>query len=214
MVKCSTSLWSADLANLAAEIKRVEPFSEMFHLDVADGHYVDTMLFFPDQVKACRRHTELPFEVHLIVTDPLRWIEPFTEAGADSFIIYLDTNDHPRKVIDKIKSSGKGAGISLKLEEPIDTLEPYWNDLSMVCVVGTDIGIKGVQGVDPRAPQKIRQARKTIDERGLKCSIEADGGIRRHTVPELAGAGVDYIVPGSLMFKEDPPEMRKWLATL
>jgi ribulose-phosphate 3-epimerase len=102
----------------------------------------------------------------------------------------------------------------LKLSEPIDLLEPYWSDLSMVCVVGTDIGIKGVMDLDPRCPQKIRQARQIIQERGLKCEIEADGGIRRHTVPLIAQAGADYIVPGSLMFKEDPPEMRKWLATL
>src|SRR5262249_20383228 len=90
MLKCSTSLWSADLSSLAAEIRRVEPYSEMFHIDVADGHYVDTLLFFPDLVKACRQHTKKPFEVHLIVTNPLKWIDAFADAGANSIIIYLD----------------------------------------------------------------------------------------------------------------------------
>src|SRR5438034_3641582 len=74
MLKCSTSLWSADLANLASEMRRVEPYSERFHIDVADGHYVKNLLFFPDQVKALRPHSRLPFEVHLMTTDPMGWI--------------------------------------------------------------------------------------------------------------------------------------------
>jgi ribulose-phosphate 3-epimerase len=81
MVKCSTSLWSADLGNLTADMKRVEPYSEQFHLDVADGHYVKTLLFFPDLVKALRPHTTVPFEVHLMVTDPLGWVEPLFRFG-------------------------------------------------------------------------------------------------------------------------------------
>jgi ribulose-phosphate 3-epimerase len=214
MLKCSTSLWSADLANLAAEIKRVEPYSEMFHLDMADGQYADTLLFFPDLVKACRPHTKLPFEVHLIAAHPLRWVDPFIDAGADSIIFYLESEDDSREVVKAIKARGKGVGISLRLPEPIDVLEPYWSDLSMVCIVGTDIGIKGVMDLDPRCPEKIRQARQIIKERGLNCLVQADGGIRRHTVPQIAAAGADYIVPGSLMFKENPPEMRRWLASL
>ncbi|MBI4325243.1 MAG: ribulose-phosphate 3-epimerase, partial [Chloroflexi bacterium] len=99
MLKCSTSLWSADLANLASEMKRVEPYSERFHIDVADGHYVKTLLFFPDQVKALRPHTRLPLEVHLMVTDPLDWVEPFVEAGADSIIFCFDSTDDPARVL-------------------------------------------------------------------------------------------------------------------
>ena len=77
MLRCSTSLWAADLVNLESEIKRVEPFSERFHLDVADGHFTPTLLFFPDLVKAMRPHTEVPMEVHLMATDPMAWVEPF-----------------------------------------------------------------------------------------------------------------------------------------
>ena len=91
MLKCSTSLWSADLSNLAEAIRWSEPYSERFHLDVADGHYTPTMLFFPDLVKALRPHTQLPFEVHLMTTDPEMWIEPFADAGADVFIFCYDT---------------------------------------------------------------------------------------------------------------------------
>ncbi|MCC6795474.1 MAG: ribulose-phosphate 3-epimerase [Candidatus Hydrogenedentes bacterium] len=213
MLKCSTSLWSADLANLEAEIKRVEPFSEMFHIDVADGHYTPTLLFFPDLLKAARKHTKLPLEVHLMCTHPLNWIEPFVEAGADGFIIYPDSENDTREVINAIKSAGKFAGISLTLDQPLELLDPFWEDLSIICILGTRVGIKGA-GMDPIVPEKIRAARKTIAERGLTAEVEADGGIRRHTVPLLHAAGADYIVPGSLMFGEDPATMRAWLASL
>jgi ribulose-phosphate 3-epimerase len=213
MLKCSTSLWSADLASLAAEIQRVEPYSERFHLDVADGHYVRTMLFFPDLVKALRPHTKVPFEIHLMTTDPLAWIEPFVEAGADGFIFCFDAARDPGAVLRAIKAQGKKVGVSLLLTEPLDVLGPYWSDLDVLTIVGTAMGIKGAS-MDASVPAKIRQAKALIRERGLATEVEADGGIRRETVPLLAGAGADYIVPGSLMFKEDPPAMRRWLATL
>src|SRR3989441_1891507 len=143
MVKCSTSLWSADLANLAAEIKRVEPYSERFHLDVADGHYVKNLLFFPDMVKALRKHTLVPFEVHLMVTDPLGWIEPFVEAGADIILFCFDAAKNPREVLSAIRSCGKRAGVSLLLTESLDLLEPHWSNLDVVTIVGTAMGIKG-----------------------------------------------------------------------
>jgi ribulose-phosphate 3-epimerase len=213
MLKCSTSLWSADLSNLEAEIKRIEPYSERFHIDVADGHYTPAMLFFPDLVKAMRKHTRLTFEVHLMTTHPLQWIEPFVDAGADGFIVYLDSEDDSRQVIDAIKAHGKFVGISLSLSQSLEMLEPYWEDLAILCLLGTEIGIKGV-GMDPSVPDRIRAARAIIDERDLSAEIEADGGIRRHTVPLIHEAGADYIVPGSLMFGEDPTAMRSWLASL
>jgi ribulose-phosphate 3-epimerase len=213
MVKCSTSLWSADLANLASEIRRVEPFTERFHIDVADGHYVHNLLFFPDQVKALRPHTKLPFEIHLMCTDPKSWIDPFIEAGADIIIFCLDSAKNPGEALHAIKSRGKQAGVSLLITEGLELVEPYWNDLDVLCIVGTAMGIKGAS-MDAEVPGKIRDARRMIDTRKLSTVIEADGGIRRETVPLMAGAGVDYIVPGSLMFKEEPAEMRQWLSTL
>jgi len=213
MLKCSTSLWSADLGNLTAEIRRIEPFTERWHLDVADGHYVHNLLFFPDLVAQLRRHTRLPFEVHLMTTDPLSWIDPFVEAGADIIIFCFDAVPNPGEVLKTIKSRGKQAGVSLLITEPLELLEPHWPDLDVLCVVGTAMGIKGA-GMDASVPGKIQRARQLINERGLGTEIEADGGIRRETVPLLKQAGADYIVPGSLMFKEDPPAMRKWLREL
>jgi ribulose-phosphate 3-epimerase len=213
MLRCSTSLWSADLANLAAEIRRVEPFSERFHLDMADGHYVPTLLFFPDLVKSLRPHTRVPFEVHLMTTDPAAWVEPFIEAGADGFIICFDSAKDPGALLKAIKARGKLAGVSLLLNEPVELLAPFWDDLDVVTIVGTAMGIKGAS-MDASVPGKIRRAKEEIRRRGLRTEVEADGGIRRETVPLLHAAGADWIVPGSLMFKEDPPAMRRWLASL
>ncbi len=212
MLKCSTSLWSADLSNLGAEIRRVEPYSERFHLDVADGHYVKNLLFFPDQVKALRPHTRVPFEVHLMVTKPLDWIEPFVEAGADGFIFCFDSMQNPAAVLSATRSAGKAAGVSLLITESLEVLEPYWEQLDLVTIVGTAMGIKGAS-MDSSVPGKIRRARRIISDRGLKVQIEVDGGIRRETVPLIHAAGADWIVPGSLMFKEDPTSMRQWLKT-
>ncbi len=213
MVKCSTSLWSADLGNLTADLRRVDPFSERFHIDVADGHYVHNLLFFPDQVKALRPHTPKPFEVHLMTTDPESWIDPFCEAGGEIFIFCLDSTKDPGALLRSIKSRGKQAGVSLLITEGLEQIEPLWEWLDVLCLVGTAMGIKGAS-MDAGVPDKIRQARRFIDSSGLKTVVEADGGIRRETVPLMAAAGVDYIVPGSLMFKENPPEMRQWLSSL
>ena len=160
MLKCATSLWSADLANLAAEIRRVEPYSERFHLDVADGHYVPTMLFFPDLVKVLRPLTRVPFEIHLMTTDPASWIDPFIEAGADGFIFCFDSTNDPGGLLRMIKSRGKYAGVSLLLGEPLELLEPYWDDQDIVTIVGTEMGIKGAS-MDASVPGKIHQARAT-----------------------------------------------------
>jgi len=213
MLKCSTSLWSADLGNLSAELRRIEPFTERWHLDVADGHYVKNLLFFPDLVAQLRRQTQLPFEVHLMVTDPLGWLDLFVEAGADILLFCFDAVPDPGAVLKAIRARGKKAGVSLLITESLEVLEPYWADLDVFCVVGTAMGIKGAS-MDASVPGKIRRARELIRSRGLPTEIEADGGIRRETVPLLKEAGADYIVPGSLMFKEDPPAMRRWLAGL
>jgi ribulose-phosphate 3-epimerase len=213
MLRCSTSLWSADLANLAAEIRRVEPYSDRFHLDVADGHYAANLLFFPDLVAALRSHTRLPFEIHLMTTDPTAWIGPFSDAGADGFIVCLDSADDPAQVIRAIRGAGKSVGVSLRIAEDLDRLGPYWDDLDLVTIFGTEVGIKGAS-MDPSVPDKLRRARQIIDARGLATEIMVDGGIRRQTVPAIHEAGADWIVPGSLMFGGDPIELRRWLASL
>ena len=148
-----------------------------------------------------------------MVTDPLVWVEPFVEAGADVILFCFDAASNPGEVLSAIRACGKRAGVSLLIHEPLELLAPHWNNLDLLTIVGTAMGIKGAS-MDPSVPGKIKRAREIISERGLKTEIEADGGIRRETVPLLHDAGADYIVPGSLMFGGDPKEMRAWLAGL
>lgn len=148
-----------------------------------------------------------------MTTDPLLWIEPFVEAGADGFLFCFDSARDPAALLDAAHRHGKYAGFSLLIDEPLDVLAPYWPRLDLVTIVGTAMGIKGAS-MDTAVPGKIRAAREIVAARGLTTEIEVDGGIRRETVPQMAAAGADWIVPGSLMFKEDPPAMRRWLATL
>lgn len=213
MLKCSTSLWSADLANLAQAIRWAEPYSQRFHLDVADGHYTPTLLFFPDLVKALRPLTRLPLEVHLMTTNPEQWIDPFVEAGADLFIVCYDTVRDFSRLVRAVKDRGKMVGVSLQLSEPVELLDGWWPDLDLVVLIGTAVGIKGA-GLDPAAEGRIRQARRVIEAGGYATEIQADGGIRRETVPRIHAAGADWIVPGLLMFQSDPAELCRWLASL
>ena len=148
-----------------------------------------------------------------MTTDPLAWIEPFSEAGADGFIVCLDSAKDPARVIRAIRDAGKFVGVSLRIEEDLERLDPYWGDLDLVTLFGTAVGIKGAS-MDARVPEKVRHARIIIDKLGLKTEIEVDGGIRRQSVPLIHAAGADWIVPGSLMFGEEPQEMRRWLASL
>ena len=116
-------------------------------------------------------------------------------------------------VLGATKAAGKATGISLLITESLELLEPYWEQLDLVTIVGTAMGIKGAS-MHSSVPEKIRRARQIISDRGLQVDIGVDGGIRRETVPQIHAAGADWIVPGSLMFKEDPPSMKQWLRTL
>ena len=127
MLKCSASLWSAILSNLGAEIRRVEPYTERFHLDVADGHYVPSMLFFPDLVKRSAKAHEQAVRGAPDDDRPLAWVEPFVEAGADGVIFCFDSLKDPAAAIKKVKDLGKFVAISLLVTEPVSVLEPYWN---------------------------------------------------------------------------------------
>ena len=165
MLKCSASLWSADLPTWPPRSGASMPYTERFHLDVADGHYVPSMLFFPDLVKALRKHTSKPFEVHLMTTDPMAWVEPFVEAGADGVIFCFDSLDEPGAAIKQVKDLGKFVGISLLVTEPVGLLEPYWNTIDQVTIVGTPMGTKGtsmeptILDEDPRGP--VRRSKGT-----------------------------------------------------
>jgi ribulose-phosphate 3-epimerase len=213
------SLWSADLTTLRTEIARTEPFADLYHLDVADAHFVPSLLFFPDLVAALRPLTNKPFHVHLMVNDPLALIEPFVDAGADLVTIHVE---HPRGAtqvgvaLAAIRASGARAGLALQLETPLAAVQPYLEQVSAVVLLGTRLGVKG-QDLAPAACPRIAQLRAWLEERQLadRVKIWADGGIRSHTVPALRAAGADAIVPGSLVFNSpDLAQTFAWLHEL
>lgn len=214
-LKASVSLWSADLANLAAEIQRVEPYADLYHLDVSDGTYAPSLLlFFPDLVKAIRPFTRKLFEVHLITQQPERWVEPFAQAGADRIIFYPTTTADVPGMLEQVRAGKLSVGMSLALETPVEQIEPYLPQLDLVCVLGTGFEVKGVTDIASATYDKIRRLAQLRHEQNLSFELEADGAIRRHTVPQLRAAGVDLVVPGSLMFKENMAQISQWLRSL
>jgi len=214
-LEASVSLWSADLARLAEEVKRTDPYASMYHIDVSDGSYAEgVMLFFPDLVAAVRKETKRPLEVHLIMRRPDAWVEAFADAGADIVLFYPDTTDDIGGMLDRIEARGIKPGISLAIEHPVEMITDYLHRLEIVCVLGTGFSVKGIDDVAQGTCEKIRQLVSIREKANHRYRIEADGAIRRHTVPKLRKAGADVIVPGSLMFKEDMNEISLWLKTL
>jgi ribulose-phosphate 3-epimerase len=194
------SLWSADLLHLADDIARIAPFTDIFHVDVADGHFSPALLLFPDQVAAMRKATEKPLHVHLMITDDIlsAQIDQFAEAGADLISVHAE-NAGIDAALDRIIGHGCAAGLVLQLETPVDACRPYLDRLAMLTLLGTKIGIKGV-GLDSRAAPRLEEARTMLATMPHRVLLAADGGIREHTVPVLRRAGAETIVMGSLAF--------------
>ncbi len=213
-LKLSVSLWSAELTNLETEIQRVDPYADLYHLDVADGTYAKLLLFFPDLVKSIRAKTAKPLEVHLITQNPERWVSPFAEAGADRVIFYPDTSSDIQGMINAIKTQNMSVGISLSVENPVALVQPYLEQLALVCILGTGFDVKGVNDVAKGTCDKIHDLTQLRKDKGLDFEIEADGAIRRHTVPKLRQAGADIVVPGSLIFCPEMKENGTWLQSL
>jgi ribulose-phosphate 3-epimerase len=206
----SASLWSADMANFADEIRRVDPYVDRYHFDVGDGAFIPTLLFFPDLVKALRHLTEKNFDVHLMVQDPAQLIEDFAASGANKIIVHVDHIEKDPNLFNTIKMSGMKAGITLTSAENFEIAIPYLDKVETLQIMGTQLGIKGVD-ISNDIYDKIKIAREALDEKYRDITIEVDGGIRRHTVPLLKQAGADSVVAGSLLFKEDEKQIHNWI---
>lgn len=213
MLKCSASLWAANLSRLAREIERVQRYTDRFHFDVTDGHYLPDLMFSPRLVRSLRSVTKLPFEVHLMVSDPLPWIAPFAEAGADAIIFDLETAARPGDVLKAIKSKQKSAGLALTIGCPVSEIGPYWKDLDLLVVAGVPWGDEQSTFASA-AVEKVQLARESIFEHRWNTMLAAEGGIVHETVPLLKSAGLDYIVAGSLLFDGSPRKLRQWLDEL
>ena len=195
------SLWSADLGRLADDIARIEPFVDIYHIDVADGHFSPALLYFPDLVAVVRKRTAKPLHVHLMTADAilLDQIEQFADAGADLVSIHAE-NANADEGLALIERRGLKAGMVLQLHTPVADAARFLDRLAMLTLLGTRIGIKGV-GLDDSALARLREARRLIAARGgHRIILASDGGNREHTVPELRRAGAETVVLGSLAF--------------
>jgi ribulose-phosphate 3-epimerase len=211
------SLWSADLGRLAEDIARVDALTDIYHLDVADGHFSPMLLFFPDLVAAIRKLSRRPLHVHLMATDDilLDQIAQFAEAGADIISVHVENGvvNEALSLIDELRLV---PGIVLQLQTPVSDASPYLDRARVLTLLGTCIGVKG-QALAPQAEARLREARHLVSQNASaqRTVLTADGGIREHTVPGLRLAGADAVVLGSLAFgAPDPAERIAWLHTL
>ena len=210
------SMWSADLIRLADDLARIAPHADVLHIDVADGHFAQALLFFPDLVARLRAQTVLPIHVHLMVADAilLAQIDQFAEAGADLISLHAENGAMVEPGLDRIAAHGLAAGMVLRVETAVEAAEPWLDRLDFLTLLGTAIGVKG-QGLDPTAGDRLRHAAALIEGCGKRIVLAADGGIRDTTVPILRAAGAETVVLGSLAFgAPDLAARMAWLAAL
>jgi ribulose-phosphate 3-epimerase len=196
------SLWSADLVRLADDLGRTQAHADLYHIDVADGHFAPALLFFPDLVARIRTLTATPLHVHLMVADQvlLEQIRQFAEAGADLITVHVE-NGNADAALRLIAELGLPGGIVARLDTPAEALVPFLDRVAFITLLGTAIGVKG-QGLAPEAPERLRRVRAMLREAGRadRVVVAADGGIRETTVPQLRAAGAQTVVMGSLAF--------------
>jgi ribulose-phosphate 3-epimerase len=195
------SVWSADLIRLADDMARIRPHADILHIDVADGVFAPSFLFFPDLVARIRDVSDLPIHVHLMVDDAvlLSQIDQFAEAGADLISLHAENDALAASALDRIAAHGVKAGMVLRVETPVERAKPWLQRIDMLTLLGTAIGVKG-QGLDPSATTRLQTAAGLIAESGRRIVLAADGGIRDTTVPLLRAAGAETVVLGSLAF--------------
>lgn len=209
------SLWSADLANLGAEIGRVDPLADSYHIDVCDAHFAPGLLFFPDLIRSLRPFTSKPFHIHLMVERPTALIPDFLAGGANWITVHVEVGpSEADAAIEAIVRGGAAAGLALCLETPVEEAKPYLDRIDSLLLLGTALGVKGCD-LAPGACSRLEQAVELRTGRSKPVRLVADGGIRRHTVPGLRRAGADVIVPGSLVFQsQDLAGTFQWLHAL
>lgn len=204
-MKVSPSILTCDFAHAADEVRFVaDSGADMVHLDVMDGVFVPNLSFGPPVIAALRPHTDLFFDVHLMMTHPRRLLPAFAKAGADLINIHLECDDPIRETLEDIRALGKQAAITLKPATPAEAAFPYLDLVDMVLVMTVEPGFGGQSFMADMMP-KVTALRQEIDSRGLAVSIQVDGGIGAATAPIAAAAGADVAVMGSAVFTAPDP---------
>ncbi|MBX5483105.1 MAG: ribulose-phosphate 3-epimerase [Myxococcaceae bacterium] len=207
------SILSADFGRLAEEVQAVEKAgADWIHVDVMDGRFVPNITLGPVIVEAVKRSTKLPVDVHLMIVEPEKYIDAFAKAGADVLTVHQETCPHLHRTLQQIRAAGAKPSVVLNPSTPLCTIEDVLDDVSMVLIMSVNPGFGGQQFI-PRAVDKVRRLRETLDGRGLKqVLIEVDGGINARTARDVVNAGANVLVAGNAVFKE--PDYAKAIAAI
>ena len=203
MAKIAPSILSADFMRLGDEVRAVESAgADLLHIDVMDGHFVPNITIGYGVVEAVRRTTRMPLDVHLMITDPDKYINDFIRAGADFLSVHLEASVHLHRTVQHIREQGARAGVSLNPATPVRLLEDIIGDLDLVLIMSVNPGFGGQKFI-PQSLDKIRQVRSLIAERRSRAVISVDGGVKPDNIREIADAGADILVMGSAFFGAD-----------
>ena len=198
--RLAASILDADLANLAFDVRRVVKHgADRIHLDVMDGHFVPNLTFGPKTIKALRRATEAPFDAHLMISEPSRYIQEFIDAGCDSITLHVEIDEPLAPTLQAIRDAGRAAGLAVKPATPLAALEPYQELLDIILVMTVEPGFGG-QKFMPEPARKILPARQLLKHRPVGGEVHVDGGINRETAELVGGLGVDILVVGSALW--------------
>lgn len=199
-MKISPSMLASDYANLEAELKKCES-AELIHLDVMDGHFVPNISIGAPVIKAMKRVCSVPFDVHLMISDPLKYIEDFADAGADIITFHAECESDINETINKILECGCKAALAVKPATPVEAVYPYIDKLSMVLVMTVEPGFGGQSFMENMMP-KIERLRADFPD----IDIQVDGGVNAETIKACARAGANVFVAGSAVFKSENPQ--------
>lgn len=204
-VRLAPSILSADFAALGDDIRKVEEAgAQILHVDVMDGHFVPNITIGPPVVKSIRKATKLPLDVHLMIMDPDKYIPAFVDAGASILTVHAEATVHLDRTLNFIRSQNVLAGVSINPATPVAVVEHALGLADMLLLMTVNPGFGGQKFI-PYTVEKIRLARRMIEERNLRCVIEVDGGIDASTVPEVVKAGAEVLVAGSAIFHAPDP---------
>ena len=207
MVKISPSILSADFNQLGAAIRAItDGGGDLVHIDIMDGHFVPNLTIGPAVVKALRKNTELPFDVHLMISDPDAYMKKFINAGADIIAVHPETCIHLHRTLHLIKENNKKAGVALNPGTSISTIEPVLEDLDLIVIMTVNPGFPAQKFINSMLP-KIKHTRELVDKYGLEIEIEVDGGINVENARKAVMAGADILVAGNAVFNGPKPTL-------
>jgi len=208
-IKISPSILSADFSKLGREIQDLEEAkADLIHIDVMDGHFVPNITIGPEVISKLRKYTSLPFDVHLMISPVHKFIKNFAEAGADIITVHPEATDDLVDTIKEIKSYNKKIGISLNPETPVEKVLPFLSSIDLVLIMSVNPGFGGQKFIEATL-EKVKILRKEIDLKKLKVQIEIDGGINFNNAKIAKKAGVDILVSGTTIFKENGGDLKK-----